>query len=461
MDPTTIGRYAPSPGTHRHGDRVDASSVTASRSQSLPGDGAVLAVGQFAITLLFLVLSPLALMSLGWQYTDTGGSPIEKFHPATLLAILMLGWVALNYGNAFTGILDMLGRHARLLPYFAASIFMIGYTSQVFRLPVTIFVETFIGAGLMLILFTRGNERSKRAIALAIHAALMANVALAFYEQAAGWKLTPLVINGELLADEPRSTALLGHPLANAMLMACYIVMLALGGARDLPVWLRPVVFLAALASLVPFGGRAGTAACLLALAVIASGKVIDILRGATFDTRVVIAALIAVPVAATVMITAFETGALATLMDRIEDDTGSAATRIEMFQLFRYLSFDDWVFGSRPDVLATWVAIHGLDYGIESFIVAFVLNYGLLCTVVFMPAFVLFFRELILVTRTGAWLPVTVFIAVALTSLSLSSKTPALSIFVIFMCVLMRRDVNASHIFRSPRLRGDRGDGG
>ncbi|MBX9925287.1 MAG: hypothetical protein K2Y05_02920, partial [Hyphomicrobiaceae bacterium] len=173
--------------------------------------------------------------------------------------------------------------------------------------------------------------------------------------------------------------------------------------------------------------------------------KFIAILRGGTFDTRAVIATMIAVPIAATFLVLALETGALATLLDRIEDDTGSAATRIEMFQLFRYLTVDDLLFGPRPDVLATWVAIHGLDYGIESFIVAFVLNYGLLCTAVFMPAFALFFRELTLVTRPGAWLPVTVFIAVALTSLSLSSKTPALSIFVILMCVLMRRDDRAS----------------
>lgn len=428
-------------------------AIAAQEGVETPPFGTLMPLARAFIVVSLVAVSPLALYMFGWQYFDTGGSPLEKFHPATLAAGLVLVLMAAQYGNPLTGLIEIFGRHKPLIPYFAANAFMIFYASAFLKLPVTIFIETFIGAALIFIVLQDTGERVAHRLALLIHALMFANAALGFYEVIAGFRLTPLVINGEDLLDEPRSTALLGHPLANAMLMGTYVVMLAQGGARDLPKVLRPICFFVALASLIPFGGRAATAATLAALGYLAIRRLLDILTGAEFEIRSVIAGIIVVPLAIFGLVIAYDMGAFDTLTNRLFDDEGSASTRIEMFALFRYLSAYDLIFGPDPNMLMTWVRLHGLEYGIESFVVAFILNYGLLCTVLFFPPLTMFLYYLKTSLMPGTGLIIINFLAVALTSISLSSKSPTLSIFVMLVTILMRptQDSSASRHLSTP----------
>jgi hypothetical protein len=82
-----------------------------------------------------------------------------------------------------------------------------------------------------------------------------------------------------------------------------------------------------------------------------------------------------------------------------------------------------------------------GLEYGIESFVVAFILNYGLIAMVVFFPPLAVFFYLVARATGPGGTLATMYFLAVCLTSISLSSKSPSLSIFVLLLLVLLRTD--------------------
>src|SRR5438045_1573292 len=65
------------------------------------------------------------------------------------------------------------------------------------------------------------------------------------------------VEEGIELTGDWRSTALLGHPLANAVVTGVYILVLAVGGGRDLPDVLRPMLVVVQLAAMFAFGGRA------------------------------------------------------------------------------------------------------------------------------------------------------------------------------------------------------------
>lgn len=409
------------------------------------GFGTLMFTSRAFIVVSLLAISPLALNMFGWQYFDTGGSPLEKFHPATLVAGLVLLMMAAAHRNPLSGLIGIVGSHGPLIPYFAANVFMIAYAATFLKLPVTIFIETFLGAALMFIVLRDSGVRVAHKLALLIHALVFLNALLGVYELAAGFRLTPLVISGEDLVEEPRSTALFGHPLANAMLMGTYILMLAQGGARDLPKILRPICFVVALASLIPFGGRAATAATILALGYLGLRRLIDILAGAEFEIRSVLAGIIILPLTAFGLVAAFEMGAFDTLTNRLFDDEGSAGTRIEMFALFRYLSAYDLIFGPDNNMLMTWVRLHGLEYGIESFVIAFILNYGALCSALFFPPFALFLYDLKTSLRPGTGLVIIAFIAVALTSISLSSKSPTMAIFVMMLTILMRPDQASS----------------
>ena len=207
--------FAPAHGKHLNHDRAIANvtrflTATANPDSDAPLIGRLVFFGRAIITVLFLTVSPLLLLMNDWQYFDAGGSPLDKFHPSTILAAALIGLVALSNRNPLTGLVAILERNWDMLPFLAANIFMLVYTSRIFGLPVTIFIETFVGAIMMVMLYRDLDERSGSRLALIIHALMLLNALVAFYEIFSGTRFTPLVVNGEVLADEPRATALLG-----------------------------------------------------------------------------------------------------------------------------------------------------------------------------------------------------------------------------------------------------------
>ena len=74
------------------------------------------------------------------------------------------------------------------------------------------------------------QQDDKRRAALIIHAILCANALLGLYEYLSGWRLTPYVAGTLLIEVDWRSTALLGHPLANASVTGSYALILGIGG---------------------------------------------------------------------------------------------------------------------------------------------------------------------------------------------------------------------------------------
>lgn len=402
----------------------------------------LLFAGRMLTTVLLFTISPLALVALDWQYYDTGGSFVDKFHPATIIAFGLIALPFLATRNPFSAAIDFAGRNLDLAPFVLAIFLVLVYAGQVLGQSVTIFIETFLGPVAVFVLFSGTDEYSRRALARAIHVLLFANALLAFYEVMSGFRLAPLVINGEVLTEEPRATSLLGHPLGNAMIAGAYVIILALGGGRDLPAPLRTPAFLIALSSLVPFGGRAATATCLLTLFVVAANRIVDFTRGGSLSKLRLLSVLVMGPVCLLGLVSAYELGWLDTLLNRLADDEGSAGTRIVMFELFDHFSFAELFFGPDPRLLDTWTKIYGLEYGIESFLVAFVLLYGLLSALVFFPCLFYFLYQVVEATGSKTtWYVIFYFVVVALTSVSLSSKSPILSIFVVLIMTLLAKD--------------------
>lgn len=398
--------------------------------------------GRTLIVFLLFTISPFALIALNWQYFDTGGSFVDKFHPATLIAFALVALPVIAARNPVSAAIAFANRNMDLIPFVLAIFFTLSYAAIVLGHSITIFLETFLGAVAMFILFDGIDERQRRVLARILHALLFINAVWAFYELVSGFRLTPLVVNGEVLLDEPRATSLLGHPLSNAMVAGAYVVILGLGGGKDIPAALRTPAFLVALASLVPFGGRAATATALLSLALIAAQDLVRFLRGGRVNTTRLLWKLVVIPICLAGLVAAHEMGWLDTLLDRLVDDEGSAGTRIVMFELFDHFTFSELFLGADPTVLMTWIRQYGLEYGIESFIVAFILHYGILTALIFFPCFFYFLYQIVEATgHRSTWWVIFYFLVVALASVSLSSKSPIFSIFVVMVLTLLRGD--------------------
>jgi hypothetical protein len=150
--------------------------------------------------------------------------------------------------------------------------------------------------------------------------------------------------------------------------------------------------------------------------------------------------ALIVIPVLAVTVIGLEEAGFFDQFLSRFVDDNGSAETRVEMFALFQHLSWYELLFVPDPGQIETLKRIYGLDFGIESFWVSFVLNYGIIPGLAFFAALFLFCRDVVRAIRPGGVWVFVFFFLVASTSVSLSSKSTVFAELLLLMLVMLRR---------------------
>ncbi|HWG04175.1 MAG TPA: VpsF family polysaccharide biosynthesis protein, partial [Beijerinckiaceae bacterium] len=274
---------------------------------------------------------------------------------------------------------------------------------------------------------------------LLVHFFMNVNAILGIVEYLTGFRLTPPSAELGSFAVDWRSTALFGHPLANASMAGAYALALAVGGGRDLPAFLRPLAIALQSVALVTFGGRAALVTALILLAGVAILRLIHILRGGRFNIVSVAVLCFAIPLVATASIVAAQAGFFDQLLARFVSDEGSASTRIIMFRLFDILPLRDIILGPDLDTLASIQYQEGIDYGIESFWIGFILTDGLAISLIFFAGLAAFCWDLVRVTRPATSLLLFFFFVVASTSVSLSVKTPLFAMLIVLLLGLMR----------------------
>lgn len=404
-----------------------------------PPDSRLVGLGLALVAALFMTISPLALVALGFAYDEAGGSPLEKVHPATIAAFAVLGLSALYVRNPLTGLVNGLANAPGAFFFLVAIGLLIAHSVRVVQLPFTSFIDTFIAPVVVFFLYRDLREQRAGRFALLFHTLMIANALVGIAEFAAGERITPLVASGLVIEDDWRSTALLGHPLANASLTGAYLFALALGAGRDLPRPLAVFAFVVSAAGMVVFGGRASSVILLLMLAGLGLTRLISVFNGRRFDTRSILAALIALPIVSLSLVVLVEAGFFDRFIERFFDDQGSASTRIEMFELFKHIAWDELLLAPDAKQLATLRATYGLDFGIESFWISFILNHGIVPGLVFFAGLIYFLREVVRHLMPGAVWVLVFFFAVASTSVSLSAKTPLLAVLILMLVVLLR----------------------
>ncbi|MGD9671514.1 MAG: VpsF family polysaccharide biosynthesis protein [Hyphomicrobiaceae bacterium] len=403
------------------------------------------------LTIVLLTISPLALVHFGFNYDEPGGNPLEKIHPATLIAAAIVLLAGIAAGNPLSWFIEQAGRHPLLIIYLGAIALLILHSIRVVNLPFTQFFDTFLLPALVFLLFHDVSDRRARHLGWIIHALMIVNALIGIGEFAGAMRLTPIVASGVVIEDDWRSTALLGHPLANASLTGSYLLLLALGAGRDLPWLLRAAAFVSNAAGMIVFGGRAASVLLVALLGLLLLLRLVAIMRGAPFDKATVLKVLVLAPVAALVVTVLAENGFFDQFMERFIDDKGSADTRTEMFELFRFLSWHELLLAPDAKLMETLRFRFGLDFGIESFWISFILSYGLVASIVFFAALLAFSYDIARHVRRGAVWAFLFFYLVATTSVSLSAKSPLLAIFVLMLLVLFHRPAAESNKLGPP----------
>jgi hypothetical protein len=432
---------------------------------------AVLQPAALALTIAALVIlcaiSPLTLAIYGVDYDTAGGSPLAKIHPGTYLAVIALAARLCAAPRPWRTLQRLLLTEPGLLIYLAALGLLAVYVVLVARSPVTPLIDTFLLALVLTLLLEGLDERIVRLLALMLVAIFAADAVLGLIEVSSGWRLihisvpegvtsdptrTDLVFDWRAdLATDWRATALFGHPLENAMLMGAFLVCLACQGAAWLGTGLRLGLGVLALLALFAFGGRASLVFSGFLLVFLAlTGLARRLIAGRAFGLRIAGAILLMLPLIGLGLAAIGGTGLFDRMAERFRADEGSALARLTMWTLFDPIPWRDIMFAPDQAVVKTWQRLEGLEFGIESFWVGFVLTYGLVMSAVLIVGLAAFVMSVVRLSGRGALAVFLFYFAGASTSTSLSSKTASFAVLTALILLVLRREESGALSGRS-----------
>ena len=403
---------------------------------------AVARLESLAVLLWVLVLVGISgglLWSLGINYDGISGSAPSKIHPATYLAVILVGWTLMRAGNPVIPVAQALNRRPACVLLALCGVLLLVLIALRGGTGLAGSIDTFVLAGLVPILLMDRDAATLERMEGVFHVLMLANALLGLFELASGQRFFPFRFDGMAFETDTRSAALQGHPLANATMTACYILALAGGGGRFGPV-LRAAMIALQLVALVAFGGRSATVTTLIlgtGVGLVALNRTLRAGRIPLAAAACACFALTMLPVVVAVLAAA---GFFDSLLSRFVSDGGSAQARVDMLAIFDAIPFRDLLLG--PDILqvSTLRRIYGLEWGIENSIISDVLYHGILVTAVLVLAVGLYLAEVARSCRRGVWLPILTFVILVNTFEGLAGKTTMLAKFALMLILLFPR---------------------
>lgn len=410
----------------------------------------------FIVTML---VSALVMDQIGLaNYSASGGTILEKVHPGTWAAFFALALRLAAAVHPVRALHRQFSRAPQLLFYLLAVATAGVHSVVVSKSPVTPLIDTFLLPLAYFLLLEELDERASRRLAWLVAAFLAANALIGLAEFATGWRFItvdlPANVTGDprhapglvfdwraALEKDGRPTALLGHPLTNASVTGVFVATLC---ARDAG-WIAPGLRVALLAletlALFVFGGRASLVVTLLVLAAMSIGWLFKVVGGGVrISLRRWAYVLLAAPIVLAFVQALIERGFFDRVLSRFSHDAGSAETRSRMFDLFQAFSPESLLLGPDQAVLATQQRLEGLEFGVESFIVGFILDYGALITILLLAGLGAFVAALLRVRGRGVIPGLTVFFVVAVTAELISAKTTMFGLIVALLLLFIRR---------------------
>jgi hypothetical protein len=414
------------------------------RSAAARGTGqlAHAVIGGLFLLIVFLLfaVSSGVLGRLGINHGGITGAVASKIHPATYSAFLTLALLMIARRNPASFFASAVTRQPGTLAFLVAILMLAAYIGLDGRKGIATIFDTYLLAVAAALIAAELEPRDLVRVEKLIHVLLAANAALALFEYAIGYRFFPFRFEGVELEWDMRSTGLSGHPLENAQLTAVYIMALLAGGGASMPPALRPAAVLLQLAAMVPFGGRTATLLTLVMMTLWLVPRIVHLLRGGRMSLLALASGAILVPVLALMVGAIAAGGFFDLLLDRFVDDSGSAKTRLEMFEIFSQLSAHDILVGANPDMIDSIRRSLGLELGIENPVVRLLLYQGAIFTGFLIAGLTLFIVEIVHRLRPGYGMALIAFVIIVNSYESISNKTVGLAQFVVLMIAMFHQ---------------------
>lgn len=393
--------------------------------------------------LLLFGLSGYALEYLGIPYLSAGGSIVTKLHPATyVFALALLIAVIANP--------DPLGYAASLASRRLGSIALIAACAIIYvfmsrhkpGMVASFLFDAMVSAAVVGLVLADSPGPARQRLARLLHGIVIANALLAIVEVATHWRLFPFGAAGEYFTWDYRATALFGHPLDGALATGVYVVILmTTPHVAGLAQRLRLPVILLCLAAMPAIGARTSFVIVYAVAGAVVVLRVLSFLRGRTQASHMaMLAALAATALLPLLAAGAYQLGYLDGFLGRFEDDSGSAGTRLSLYNLFSHYRLAEMLTGYSLVELRTRIRIEGLESGVENAWVGHLLQFGIPLSVMLWCALAAFLADTVRAAGRHAILPIVFMLLVVSTSVGISGKTNMLVMPTILVLVLLGR---------------------
>lgn len=394
-----------------------------------------------ALALVLMNAIPTTLLTLlKFHYVTTGGAFYEKFHPATYVFVLAFGAVLLRGRGPAAELDRMFAQAPRLLPY-CFSIAVVFIQSVILGRPVTSAVDTFILPILACLVIWSLTVEQRRPLLWTLHALMIVNVLLGYFENLSGHRIVPLAVGDQILTDEWRATALFGHPLHAAGLVGAYTLALMLRPRLCPSLALRALLIVLCVGSLFVFGGRTALVMVVFGIALLGAGAAIRLLRGGRTRLPLLIAGICGMSLMIAGALALYDAGFLNKMLLRFTADNGSAWARLESVNLLMSLDASELIFGSAAPYINSLQSLYGIRVGIEDFWIACIAQYGLIATLLLTIGLACFFIEVLRRSHPAAGALVAFLVVIAASSVSFSAKGVMLTQYVLLMLLLLPKE--------------------
>lgn len=370
--------------------------------------------GLFVVGVLLRIFLTDAIINQFWAYTREGGAFPGKIHPGSYLVVIAAGLLYLSPGYRFA---------AQDLPTLRALIVFAGgaVAAALFPMvqgrngPAGYVIDTYLAACAASVFLLAMPPKWRRIVALTVMGVLAVNSMLSIGEFASGRYILPTE------AAEFRPTAFLGAALNVGVinLTACLFVI-------AMPIswkWKYALVSVFMMGLLVSASRTAMLASLLvipLAILIVARLRNAGPSVGVTAIALLVGAAVV-LPLA---LFAASELGLLDRFRSGYVDD--SAQTRIDIYRVFGFVGWRDILFGT--DILFIRKIANemlGIEL-IESAIIFFVFDFGAIGAVAFAGLLAWLLWRVARQSHPVVAIGLLVFLALALTNNTLSTKVPS-----------------------------------
>lgn len=383
----------------------------------------------FVLTILLsFFLGSYLLENLGVQYVSEGGSFAFKLHFYTYVIISCFFLHCLVCGRD-----KFIERLGGINSYWWCSFFAI-----ILVIVLSVVMRGFSGVAYLVdsilvpilsipLLIALSCDQKSRLVTLTGYLILF-NSLLALLEYGVGRTLT----NVEFLGfTHFRSTALLSHPLNNALITAVLAPLLLSKTMIH-----SFIYFSIVLLSLFAYGGRVAVAVFLLSMFILSLKSIGRFIKEGVVVDRKTFAILQFLVVF--VFLALLGVGFLTEIGDRITSKLyldNSARARMDVFNIFDYMAINEWFLGASESLRQNLEYITGIRI-IENYLVGWIFTYGIVGTFFLLVSV---FGLLIYSMKFGlvARLSIFSFVMISISNNSLMTKTPVLLfLFTVLFCL-------------------------